>query len=69
MKLGDKVKCRVTGFIGTATHKWEQLYSTTQWYVIGFDQHHNIREQWLPEPQIQLVDEKPLASVSEIKGS
>jgi len=35
IKLGDKVKCKITGFIGTAVARTEYINGCTQYNVVG----------------------------------
>lgn len=65
IKLGQQVKCRVTGFTGTVTKRTECLYGPTQLCVSGHDQGFR-RDEWLEEQQCEATAERPLAAVSSI---
>ena len=66
VKLGDKVKCRVTGFAGTVVKRTEYLYGSVQIEVRGFDNGFR-RDEWLEENGVDLVSGAELASVSTIE--
>ena len=58
IKLGDKVKCKVTGFIGIATAKTEFLNGCIQYEVIPkVDKNNKI-----PDPQA--IDEQSLEVIT-----
>lgn len=66
IKLGDKVKCRVTGFTGTVVKRCEYLYGSIQVEVRGFDNGFR-KDEWLEERGVDLVEASKLASVSSIE--
>ena len=46
IKLGDKVKCKITGFVGIATAKTEFLNGCIQWSVVPrCNKKNEIREE------------------------
>lgn len=68
IKLGDKVKCRTTGFTGTVVRRSEVLYGSTVIEVRGFDNGFR-RDEWLEEAGVDLVAATELASVSTLRAA
>ena len=56
-KLGDKVKCEITGFAGVATQRLEKLGGSVQFYVEGRD-NGSRRDEWLEEARLGPDDEQ-----------
>lgn len=63
LKLGQKAKCRVTGFTGTVLRRTEVLYGSPQVLLSGFDNGFR-RDEWLEEGQCEATEEQTLASVT-----
>jgi len=57
IKIGDKVRDKITGFEGIANAKIEYMYGCTQFEVQPLvDEHGNYQKyQWIDEPQLSLV--------------
>lgn len=62
IKLGEKVRCTVTGFEGVATKRMDVLHGSSQIYVEGRDQGYR-RDEWIDEGRLRIADEKPATLV------
>jgi hypothetical protein len=65
IKLGEKVRCTLTGFEGIATKRMDVLHGSSQIHVEGRDNGFR-RDEWIEEGRLRIADEKPAAIVTEL---
>lgn len=57
IKLGDKVRSSVSGFLGIITAKCEYLHGNTQYCVTAKCKDNDIKNAWFAESELELVED------------